>query len=140
MRKNSLRRAALFASCSIFVCHPAVAQVGVAVPIVVVFGRLPLASVPANLLAVPVAGAVMLYGLPAGLVAGWCGGADGSGGVGGWVAAVAMVPARVGVRWVDTVAARGARLEPEPPVVWFGWGLLSASVGASVWWGRRRGR
>ncbi|QZD95661.1 TonB-dependent receptor plug domain-containing protein [Qipengyuania gelatinilytica] len=26
MRKNSLRRAALFASCSIFICHPAVAQ------------------------------------------------------------------------------------------------------------------
>ena len=36
-----------------------------------VFGRLPLVSVPANLLAVPVAGAVMLYGLPAGLLAGW---------------------------------------------------------------------
>ena len=46
------------------------AQVGVVLPSVLVFGRLPLVSVPANLLAVPVAGAVMLYGLPASLVAG----------------------------------------------------------------------
>ena len=54
------------------------AQVGVVVPSVLVFGRLPLVSVPANLLAVPVAGAVMLYGLPAALVAG-CGPAAGAG-------------------------------------------------------------
>ncbi len=46
------------------------AQVGVVVPSVLVFGRLPLVSIPANVLAVPVAGAVMLYGLPAALVAG----------------------------------------------------------------------
>ena len=43
------------------------AQVGVAIPSVVVFGRLPLVGVVANLLAVPVAGLVMLYGLPASL-------------------------------------------------------------------------
>ena len=65
-----------------------------ALPAVLVFGRMPLVSVPANLLAVPVAGAVMLYGLPAGLVAG----AVPS------VAPVVMFPCRVGVRWVD---ARG---------------------------------
>ena len=46
------------------------AQAGVVVPLVWVFGSLPLVSVPANLLAVPVAGFVMLYGLPAGLFAG----------------------------------------------------------------------
>src|SRR5690606_28726557 len=46
-----------------------VAQAGVALPSVLVFHRLPLASVPANLLAGPVAGFVMLYGLPAGLLA-----------------------------------------------------------------------
>ena len=46
------------------------AQAGVVVPAVLVFGRLPLVSIPANLLAVPVAGFVMLYGLPAGVVAG----------------------------------------------------------------------
>jgi competence protein ComEC len=109
------------------------AQVGVALPILVVFGRLPLVSVPANLLAVPVAGAVMLYGLPAGLVAGW------SGEAAPWLAEAAMAPSRVGVRWVDTVAALGARLEPEPPLVWVGWAGLSLSVGALTWWARRRG-
>ena len=48
------------------------AQLGVALPSVLVFGRLPLVSIPANVLAVPVAGFVMLYGLPAALLAG-CG-------------------------------------------------------------------
>ena len=47
------------------------AQLGVALPSLLVFGRLPLVSIPANVVAVPVAGFVMLYGLPAALVAGW---------------------------------------------------------------------
>ena len=46
------------------------AQVGVAVPSLLVFGRLSLVGTVANLLAVPVAGLVMLYGLPACLLAG----------------------------------------------------------------------
>jgi competence protein ComEC len=108
------------------------AQVGVAAPILAVFGRLPLVSVPANLLAVPVAGAVMLYGLPAGLLAGWLEGAGGSGPVGPRLADLVMAPARLGVRWVDTVAALGARLEPEPPVVWLGWALLGLGVAAAI--------
>ncbi len=78
------------------------AQVGVVLPAVLVFGRLPLVSIPANLLAVPVAGFVMLYGLPAGLLAGAV----------PPVAPVVMFPCRVGVRWVDTVSVLGARLEP----------------------------
>ena len=45
------------------------AQLGVAVPSVLVFHRLPLVSPLANLAAVPVAGLVMLYGLPAGMLA-----------------------------------------------------------------------
>lgn len=94
------------------------AQVGVALPSVMVFGRLPLVSVVANLLAVPVAGFVMLYGLPAGLV----------GGAIPAVAPVAMFPARVGTRWVDTVAVLGSRLEPDPPWSWIGWGVLGAVV------------
>ena len=44
------------------------AQVGVLLPAVLVFGQVPLVSVPANVLAGPVAGGVMLYGLPAGLL------------------------------------------------------------------------
>ena len=96
------------------------AQVGVVVPAVMVFGRLPLVSIPANLLAVPVAGFVMLYGLPAGLVAGAV----------PWLAPVVMLPCRVGVRWVDTVSVLGARLEPGGAATWVGWGVLVVVVGA----------
>lgn len=98
------------------------AQLGVVIPSVWVFGRLPLVSVVANLLAVPVAGFVMLYGLPAGLVA-------------GSVPALApfvMFPARIGTRWVDTVAALGARLEPDAPWSWVGWGVMAVVVAICV--------
>ena len=98
------------------------AQLGVVVPSVLVFGRLPLVSIVANLLAVPVAGAVMLYGLPAGLLAGLL--ADAAPAFG----QVVMFPARVGTRWVDTVAMLGVRLEPDPPWVWVGWALVVAAV------------
>ena len=94
------------------------AQLGVAVPSVMVFGRLPLVSIPANLLAIPVAGAVMLYGLPAGLVAGWIPPAS----------PVLMFPARLGTRWVDTVATLGARLEPGPRMQLVGWGVIVVVV------------
>jgi len=94
------------------------AQLGVVIPSVLVFGRLPLVSVGANVLAVPVAGFVMLYGLPAGLVAGSI----------PVLAPVAMFPARIGTRWVDTVAALGARLEPEAPWSWIGWGVVLGGV------------
>ena len=49
------------------------AQVGVAPILVPTFGGLPLASVPANLLAVPAAGPLMAWGLTGGLVAGLAG-------------------------------------------------------------------
>jgi len=94
------------------------AQIGVVIPSVLVFGRLPLVSIPANLLAVPVAGLVMLYGMPAGLIAGWV----------PYIGGLLMFPARLGTRWVDTVAALGARFEPEPPVQWFGWALVGLVV------------
>jgi competence protein ComEC len=98
------------------------AQLGVVVPSVLVFGRLPLVSVPANLLAVPVAGAVMLYGMPAALIAGLV----------PMTAPVVMFPAFLGSKWVDTVAVLGARLEPDPPWVWVGWALLVAVAAAVV--------
>lgn len=106
------------------------AQAGVVVPAVLVFGRLPLVSVPANLLAVPVASAVMLYGLPAGLVAGWV----------PVLAGPLMMPVRLGTRWVDTVAALGERLEPEPPWSWIGWAVLAAAVGVVAAIDVRRGK
>lgn len=93
------------------------AQVGVVVPSVLVFGRLPLVSVPANLLAVPVAGAVMLYGLPAGLLAGSVPA----------TAPVVMLPVRFGTRWVDSVAMLGAALEPPGAWSWVGWGLVTVA-------------
>lgn len=48
----------------------AAAQVGVAPLLVTVFDGVPVASLPANLLAAPAAALVMTWGLPAGLVAG----------------------------------------------------------------------
>jgi competence protein ComEC len=94
------------------------AQIGVAVPLVATFGHLPLVSVPANLLAVPVASLVKIYGLPAGLVAGWV----------PPLAEVLMLPCRVGVRWVDGVAATAARLEPGGAVTWIGWGVVAVGL------------
>lgn len=104
------------------------AQAGVVVPAMLVFGRLPLMSVPANLAAVPVASFVMLYGLPAGLVAGWVPA----------LAPIVMFPCRIGVRWVDTVAVLAARLEPEPTAAWVGWAALVVAIGviAAMNWGR----
>lgn len=92
------------------------AQLGVLLPQLLVFGMVPVVSLPANLLAVPVAGAVMLYGLPAGLVAGAVPG----------VAPVVMVPCRLGVRWIDDVALLAARAEPG------GWATLWCWAGVAV--------
>ena len=102
------------------------AQVGVIVPSLLVFGRLPLLSVVANLLAVPVAGLVMLYGLPAGLLVG----------AAPMLGPVVMFPARVGTEWVDTVAMLGARLEPDPPWSWIGWVAVVLAVLVAVLRGR----
>jgi competence protein ComEC len=102
------------------------AQAGVLVPAMVVFGHVPLVSVPANVLAGPVAGGVMLYGLPAGLVAG----AVPS------IAPVVMLPCRLGVRWVDLVAALGARLEPGGAASLVGSLVLLLAVAAIVTCGR----
>lgn len=100
------------------------AQVGVVVPSLLVFGRLPLSSVPANLLAVPVAGAVMLYGLPAALLAALV----------PPVAPVVMFPARVGVRWVDTVARLAERAEPSSATLAIGI-QVTVMVGWVLLWG-----
>jgi competence protein ComEC len=79
-----------------------------------VFGRLSLVGTVANLVAVPVAGLVMLYGLPACIL----------GGAVPALAPVVMAPVGVGVRWIDAVATIGAAVEPDPPWSWAGWGVL----------------
>jgi competence protein ComEC len=83
----------------------AAAQLGVLLPSVLVFGQLSVSGIVANLCAVPVAGLVMLYGLPASLVAGAVPA----------VRSVLMAPVALGTRWVDAVAAVAAALERHPP-------------------------
>jgi competence protein ComEC len=77
------------------------AQTGVAPVVVGVFGGLPLASVPANLLAGVAAGPVMVWGLVAGLPAGLAGGT---------AAAALHAPTRLLIGWVAGVARWAAGL------------------------------
>ena len=95
------------------------AQLGVALPSVLVFGRLPVSALPANLLAVPVAGFVMLYGLPVGLVASLFPAA---------VTRLAMLPAAVGTHWVGLVAAVAATAEPSPRWSIAAWAVLLTAL------------
>lgn len=75
------------------------AQLGVAPVLLATFGPIPVASVPANLLAVPVAGLVMVWGLTAGVVAG---------AVGEPMAALLHGPSRLALAWLELVASRSA--------------------------------
>jgi competence protein ComEC len=71
------------------------AQAAVAPLLVAAFGPVPLASIPANLLAAPAAGPVMVWGLTGGLVAGLGGAA---------VATVVHLPTRLLLTWIEGVA------------------------------------
>jgi competence protein ComEC len=100
------------------------AQAGVAPVLVPTFGPMPVAAIPANLLAEPVAGLVMMWGCSAGLVAGV---------LGGPVAAVLHWPTSIGLGWVAGVARRAAEL----PLGGIGLpGVLAAAglLGATVVW------
>jgi competence protein ComEC len=90
------------------------AQVAVTPLLVVMFGTVPLASLPANLLAGPASGPVMMWGCTGGMVAGLSG---------GWVAEVIHWPTTALLWWVGSVA-RAAALAP--PV------SLGRSAGAIV--------
>jgi competence protein ComEC len=94
------------------------AQIGVALPSWLVFHRLPLVSLPANLLAVPVAGLVMLFGIPAGLLSALV----------PPIAPVVMAPCAAGSRWVSTIAYLAAGAEPSPRWSAIGWLLVAALV------------
>ncbi len=98
------------------------AQTGVALPSALVFHRLAVVSLPANLLAVPVAGVVMLWGIPAALAANVAP---------ALVGRLAMVPSVVGTRWVALVARVAAAAEPSGRVelgLWLGVVLVLALV------------
>ncbi|MCB0999760.1 MAG: ComEC/Rec2 family competence protein [Acidimicrobiales bacterium] len=101
------------------------AQIGVLVPSVVVFGRMPALGVVANLLAIPVAGFVMLVGMPAALLASVVPGA---------VATVVMAPAAFGTHWVATVAELAERFAPEGAAATTVWAV---QVVLALWWWRR---
>jgi competence protein ComEC len=76
------------------------AQLAVAPLLVVAFGVVPVASLPANVLALPAAGPVMVWGLTGGLVAGLGGPA---------VATAVHIPTRALVAWIEGVATAAAR-------------------------------
>jgi competence protein ComEC len=76
------------------------AQAAVAPLLVSTFGSVPLASLPANLLAAPAAGPLMVWGLAGGLVAGVFGGA---------AAEVIHLPSRLLLAWLEGVATAAAR-------------------------------
>jgi len=95
------------------------AQFGVALPSALVFGRLPVLAVPANLLAVPVAGLVMLWGFPASVLHALLPEPFGR---------VAMFPCVVGTRWVSAVAAAGSAADLPPWWNAVGWIALAATV------------
>ncbi|MGN6692994.1 MAG: ComEC/Rec2 family competence protein [Aquihabitans sp.] len=96
------------------------AQFGVAPVLVPLAGGLPVVSLLANPLAVPVAGFVTTWGLPAGVVAG----------LGGpRVASIAQLPTELMIRWVAFVARAGASL----PLGALGWPHLAGlAVGLAI--------
>ena len=72
------------------------AQLAVAPLIIPAFGGLPVAAIPANLLAAPAAAGVMMWGLVGGFLAGV---------TGGGAAAVLHLPTRLLLGWIEGVAA-----------------------------------
>lgn len=103
------------------------AQLGVVVPSLLVFGRMPALGIVTNLLAVPVAGFVMLAGIPTALVASV---------LPDWLVTPVMAPAALGTRWVATVAAVAERLTPVG-----GWAVVvwAVQVLVAIWWWRPGG-
>ncbi|MFM9131299.1 MAG: ComEC/Rec2 family competence protein [Actinomycetota bacterium] len=101
------------------------AQAGTVPVALVVVGRVPLVSLLANPLAVPVAGAVMLVGIPAAVISALLPDA-----VAVPMAAVMVLP----VRWVAGVASVSARIEPRGLASVAAWVLVAA---AAVLWVRR---
>jgi competence protein ComEC len=104
----------------------AAAQLGVAPLLLAVFGGLPVATLPANLLAGPVAGFVMTWGATAGLVAGMFPA----------LATLVHVPTTLAVWWVAAVA-RGATGAALGELDGRGLGLLVV-FGAAALLARRR--
>ena len=94
------------------------AQLAVSPLLVLVFGPVPLASLPANLLAGPASGPIMMWGWTGGLIAGVVGEP-----VAGWI----HTPTALLVGWVRTVAATAAGA---PSVTVAGIGVMVLGIAA----------
>ena len=103
----------------------AAAQLAVAPLLLPVAGGLPVASLPANLLAVPATGPVMVWGVPAGMIAGLAGGDS-------TLAALVHLPTSWLVSWIDAVA-RTAAAAPLGELGARHLVLLGAALAAVVW-------
>ncbi len=79
------------------------AQVAVMPLLVATFGSVPVASLPANVVAAPAAGPVMMWGLTGGAAAGM---------LGGWAAWLIHRPTAAALWWVRTMASAAALAPP----------------------------
>ena len=100
------------------------AQAGAAIVLLPTFGAVPLASLPANVLAVPVAGPLMMWGLTAGPVAGLVPGAAG----------LLHLPSQLMLRWVAGVARFAAALPLAPVGPKAGMALAAGALVAALLW------
>jgi hypothetical protein len=111
------------------------AQLGVMPITAIIFHSAPVIALATNLLAVPVAGAVMLVGIPLGMFAGISAQISASPPMSICVTAL-MWPVGVAVRWVWWVAVLGERCATHGSVNVFGWcivALLVISARISAW-------
>ena len=96
------------------------AQLAVMPLLVAVFGRVPLASLPANLIAGPAAAPVMMWGLTGGVAAGLGG---------GWLAWLIHRPTALLLWWVRSVAAAASTA---PPAVLGAGGAVAVGAGVAL--------
>ena len=111
------------------------AQLGVMPITAIIFHSAPVIALVTNLLAVPIAGAVMLVGIPLGMLAGILSQVSSASVMTACVTAL-MWPVEIAVRWVWWVAALGERMSLQGGVNALGWGivaLLVISARISAW-------
>lgn len=106
--------------------YSAAAQLGVAPIQLAVFGELPLVGLVTNALADPIAGLVMLWGLPAALIAGAIGSET--------LGTVLLAPTTLMLEWIRAVAKAGAAVEQHNFARWL---VFLVALVAFVSWRHR---
>ena len=109
------------------------AQVGVMPVSLLIFSSAPAISLVTNLLAVPVAGFVMLVGMPVAFICGLLINMFGPAVIP--LCEVAMLPVQFGTRWVWWVAAVGERVSPQGIVnvlLWVVWAVFLVALHRSA--------